>query len=133
MLSYSIDSKGVLKALDNIRVQCPNEMQGVVGKALDAGVKSARYNVPKDTRKLMRSIKIDDRARKFGAKIHGSYSARANNSKGKNYGVYQETGWHDKNGAFHEGRYYMKRSKDKAEKVLVNEANKVLGRYVRKV
>ena len=131
MLSYSVDSKGVQRVLQKMATEMPTEIQSCVSKALQSGVSSAKTYVPKDTLKLMRSIQVDGKVRRRGNIIAGSYSARANNSKGKNYGAYQEAGWTDKSGRFHEGRFYMMKSKLKAEKVLVRECNKALGRYMR--
>ena len=131
MLSYSVDSKGVQRMLQKMATEMPSEIQSCMTKSLEGGVKSAKSYVPKDTLKLMRSIQVDGKVRRRGNIIAGSYSARANNSKGKNYGVYQEAGWTDKSGSFHEGRFYMLKSKAKAEKVFVRECNKALGRYVR--
>lgn len=131
MLKYSIDAEGVLKNLEAMQKQCPKEILGAVQEALEAGVSSAKYLVPKDTLKLMQSIEIDEKPRESSGTITGSYSAIALNSNGKNYGFYQEVGFVDKKGTFHEGRFYMLGSKIKAEKVFIKRSNAILGRYSR--
>ena len=132
MLRYQIDSKGVEKMLNEMRIEMPSRIVEAVDTAIDAGVNSAKYLAPKDTGKLKTSIAKDARTKVEGFMVTGSYKALARNRKGHNYGFYQEAGWTDAKGVYHEGRYYMKRSKDKAEKVFVRKCNEILGRYKRK-
>lgn len=132
MLRYQIDSAGVEKMLNEMRIEMPDRIVEAVDTAIVAGVNSAKYLVPKDTGKLKVSIAKDERTKVQGTVVTGSYKALATNKKGHNYGFYQEAGWTDSKGRFHEGRFYMKKSKDKAEKVFIKACNKILGRYVRK-
>lgn len=132
MLNYQIDSKGVEKMLNEMRMDMPDKIVEAVDSAIDAGVNSAKYLVPKDTRKLKTSIAKDSKTKVEGFMVTGSYKALARNKKGHNYGFYQEAGWTDRAGNYHEGRFYMKRSKDKAEKVFIKKCNELLGRYTRK-
>lgn len=133
MLRYNFDSKGVEKALQEMRIEMPTKIVDAVDKAIDSGIKSAKYLVPKDTRKLKNSIVKDGKTKVDALGVTGSYSALATNPRnGHNYGFYQEVGWTDSKGRFHEGKFYMKRSKEKAEKVFIKECNQILGRYARK-
>lgn len=131
MLKYQIDSKGVEKMLNEMRIEMPDRIAEAVDTAVEAGVSSAKYLVPVDTRKLKTSIAKDEKTKVQGFMVTGSYKALARNGKGHNYGFYQEAGWTDKKGRYHEGRYFMKRSKDKAEKAFVKKCNQILGRYSR--
>lgn len=126
MLRYQIDSTKVEKMLNEMRTEMPDKIVDAVDSAIDAGIKSAKYLVPKDTHKLKLSIDKDEKTRVEGFMVTGSYKALARNKKGHNYGFYQETGWTDKLGRWHEGKYYMKRSKDKAEKVFVSKCKQIL-------
>lgn len=130
MLRYQIDSSRVEKMLDKMKKEIPDEIVGAVDDAIKAGVNSAKYLVPIKTGKLKRGIYKDEPTKKEGDLITGSYCAEAYR-KEHNYGFYQEAGWTDRAGNYHEGKYYMKRSKVKAEKVFIKKCNQLLGRYAR--
>lgn len=129
MLRYEIHSESVEKMFNKMRLELPSKIVEAVDTAIDAGVASAKYLVPKDTRKLTNSIAKEGATKVQGTVVKGSYKAIATNKKGHNYGFYQETGWTDKKGVWHEGKFYMKRSKDKAEKAFKRKCNQLLGRY----
>ena len=131
MLSYQIHSESVEKMLNKMRTELPEKIVEAVDTDIEAGVASAKYLVPKDTRKLKNSIAKEGATKKEGNVVRGSYKAIATNKKGHNYGFYQETGWTDSKGRFHEGKFYMKKSKDKAEKVFKKSCNQLLGRFTR--
>lgn len=127
MLSYKIDSTGVQKMLTKMRIEVPEKIVEAVDEALYAGISSAKFLAPKDTHKLEDSIWIDEKPKNEGNVVSGSYKALARNKKGHNYGYYQETGWKDRGGTYHEGKYYMERSKNKAEKIFVKKCKEILG------
>lgn len=112
--------------LNQMKKEMPDKLEEAVDTAIEAGIASAQYLVPKDTRKLKRGIYKDEPTKKKGDLVTGSYCAEAYR-KEHNYGYYQETGWTDRNGRWHEGKFYMKRSKNKAEKVFVKKCNQLLG------
>ena len=131
MLRYEIHSESVERMFNKMRLELPDKIVEAVYTAIVAGVTSAKYLVPKDTRKLKNSIAKEGATKVQGNVVTGSYKAIATNRKGHNYGFYQETGWTDSKGRWHEGKFYMKKSKDKAEKVFKKKCNQLLGRYTR--
>lgn len=132
MSGYYVDARGVRANLNNLAKNMPKGCEEALEKAVKAGIRSARYNVPKDTHKLKESIKEGNRVKIGGKMYSASFKAYAENTSGKDYARYQESGWTDKANRFHEGKFYMLKARKKAEKVFVTESNKIIGKYVRK-
>jgi hypothetical protein len=130
MANYRVDSRGVVANLQKYKTSLPEGAVQAMYTALKAGVATAQALSPVDTGKLRDSIKYNA-VNEGKAKVSGSISAYAENTVGKDYARYQEAGFTDKQGSWHEGKRFMLAGRVEAERVLNEEVRKQTARRLK--
>lgn len=129
--NFTVDARGVRANLQRMYKTLPVDAERAMDKAMNAGVRVAKAEVRKDTRKLMRSIKKQKIVKGKG-RISGMITAYAENKKGKDYARYQEKGFtHYRTGQWIEGTHYIYKGMKRAEKVLLDESKKQIRKMIK--
>jgi hypothetical protein len=128
--NYSVDARGVRANLQRMYKTLPENAERAMDKALNAGVRKAKSLAPVKTGKLKKSIKKGRLVRGTG-RISGTFTAYAENKSGKDYSQYQEGGFTDRAGNWHEGKRFMLAGRKRAEEVLLEESKKQIRRMTK--